>query len=50
MGILSINDQGAYSSRKNEEQKLRSSQNQATGGGFFKGTIADVKVDLVATQ
>jgi hypothetical protein len=39
MGNLNIDDQGASSSRRNEEKKLRPSQNQATDGVFFKGTI-----------
>jgi hypothetical protein len=34
-GILSIDDQEASSSRKNEEQKKQLIQNQATSGGFF---------------
>jgi hypothetical protein len=50
LGRLSIDDQGASSLRKNEEKKLRPIQNQATGGGFFKGTIPYVKVDPVAAQ
>jgi hypothetical protein len=50
LGSLNIDDQGASSSRKNEEKKSRPIQNQATGGGFFKGTIPDVKVDPVAAQ
>jgi hypothetical protein len=50
LGGLSINNQGASSSRKSEEFKPRPSQNQTIGGGFFKGTIPNVKVDHVATQ
>jgi hypothetical protein len=50
LGGLNIDDKRASSSRKNEEQKSRSIQNQTIGGGFFKGTIPDVKVDPVATQ
>jgi hypothetical protein len=47
LGGLSIDNQGASSSRKNEEFKPRPSQNQTMGGGFFKGTIPDIKVDPV---
>jgi hypothetical protein len=50
MGGLNIDNQGASSSRKNEEFKPRVAQNQMVGGGFFKGTIPDVKVDPVAAQ
>jgi hypothetical protein len=50
LGGLNIDDQGASSSRKNEEKKSRPIQNQTIGGGFFKGTIPDVKVDPVAAQ
>jgi hypothetical protein len=50
LGGLSIDNQGASSSRKNEEFKPRLAQNQTIGGGFFKGTIPDVKVDPVAAQ
>ena len=47
---LSIDNQGASSSRKNEEFKPRPTQNQTIGGGFFKGPIPDVKVDPVEAQ
>jgi hypothetical protein len=50
MGGLSIDNQGVSSSRKNEEFKPRPAHNQTTRGGFFKGTVPDVKVDLVAVQ
>jgi hypothetical protein len=50
LGSLNIDDQGASISRRNEEQKTLPTQNQTIGGGFFKGTIPDVKVDLVAAQ
>jgi hypothetical protein len=50
MGNLNIDDQGASSSKRNEEKRSRPSQNQITGGGFFKGTIPDVKTDPVAAQ
>jgi hypothetical protein len=50
MGGLNIDNQGASSSRKNEEFKPRVAQNQMVGGGFFKGTIPDVKVDPVVVQ
>jgi hypothetical protein len=50
MGELNIYDQGASSSRKNKEFKPRVTQNQMVGGGFFKGTILDVKVDPVVVQ
>ena len=50
MGGLNIDNQGASSSRKNEEFKPRMAQNQTVGGGFFKGTIPDVKFDPVAAQ
>jgi hypothetical protein len=50
LGGLNIDDQGASSSIRKEEQKSRPTQNQTIGGGFFKGTIPDVKVDPIATQ
>jgi len=50
MGGLNIDNQGASSSRKNEEFKAQVAHNQTTGGGFFKGTIPDIKFDLVATH
>jgi len=50
LGSLSIDDQGASSSTKNEEKKSRAIQNQATRTCFFKGTIPNVKVDPVAAQ
>jgi hypothetical protein len=50
LGSLNIDDQGASSSRKNEEKNSWSIQNQATEGVFFKGTIPDVKVDPVVAQ
>jgi hypothetical protein len=50
LGGLSIDNQGASSSRKNEEPKPRPTQNKTIGGRFFKGTIPDVKVDPVAAQ
>jgi hypothetical protein len=50
LGGLSIDNQGASSSRENEEPKPCLTQNQTSGGGFFKGTIPDVKVGLVAAQ
>jgi hypothetical protein len=50
LGGLSIDKEGASSSRKNEEFKARLAHNQRMGGGFFKGTIPDVKVDPVAAQ
>jgi hypothetical protein len=36
MGNLNIDDQGASSSKKNEEKRPRPSQNQTIGGGFLK--------------
>ena len=50
LGGLNIDNQGASSSRKNDEFRYRVAQNQMVGGGLFKGTIPDVKVDPVATQ
>jgi len=50
IGGLSIDNQGASSSRNNEEFKPRPTQNQTIGGGFFKGSILDVKVDPVEAQ
>jgi hypothetical protein len=50
MGGLSIDNQGASSSINNQEFKPRPAQNQTMGGGFFKGTIPDVKVDTVVAQ
>jgi hypothetical protein len=50
LGGLSIYDQGVFSSRKKKESKPRPTQNQTIGGGFFKGTIPDVKVDPVTAQ
>jgi hypothetical protein len=50
LGGLSIDNQGASSSIKNKEFKPRPTQNKIIGGGIFKGTIPDVKVDPVATQ
>jgi hypothetical protein len=50
MGGLNIDNHGASSSRKNEECKPREDQNQMAGGGFFKGTIPNVKVDHVETH
>jgi hypothetical protein len=50
LGGLSIDNQGSSSSRKNEEFKPRLTQNQTIGGGFFKGTVQDVKVYPVAAQ
>jgi hypothetical protein len=47
---LAISDQGVLSSKKNEEQKIRHREIQGDGGGFFKGTIPNVKIDPVATQ
>jgi hypothetical protein len=48
LGGLSIDNQGASSSRNNEEPKPRTTQK--SGGVLFKGTILDVKVDPVAAQ
>jgi hypothetical protein len=50
MGNLNIDDQGASSSKRNEEKRMRPSQNHITSGGFFKGTISNVKTDHVASQ
>jgi hypothetical protein len=50
LGGLIIYNQGASSSRKNEEFKALSTQNQTMGGGFFKGTISGVTVDPMMTQ
>jgi hypothetical protein len=50
LGGLSIDNQGSSSSRKNEEPKPWPTQNQTIGGGFFKGTIPDVKVDPIVAQ
>jgi hypothetical protein len=50
LGGLRIDNQGASSSRKNEEFKPRLTQNQIIGGGFFKGIIPYVKVDPVMAQ
>jgi hypothetical protein len=47
---LNIDNQGASSSRRNEEFKPRAAQNQMEGGGFFKGTIPDVKIDPAMAQ
>jgi hypothetical protein len=47
---LNIDNQGASSSRKNEEFKPRAAQNQRKGGGFFKVTIPDVKVELACRK
>jgi hypothetical protein len=49
-GGLSIDNQGASSSGKNEEFNLQPAQNQTMGGGFLNGTILDIKVDPVAAQ
>jgi len=45
-----MDDQGASSSRNNEEFKTRWAQNQTMGGLFFKGTIPNVKVDPMVAQ
>jgi hypothetical protein len=50
LGGLSIDNQGASNSRKNKEFKHQVAQSQMEGGGFFKGTIPDMKVDPVETQ
>jgi hypothetical protein len=50
LGGLSIYNQGASSSRKNKKFKPRPAQNKIIGGGFFKGSIPDVKVDHVVGQ
>jgi hypothetical protein len=47
---LAISDQGASSSKKNEDKKTHHLGNQGVGGGFFKGTIPNVKIDPVAAQ
>jgi hypothetical protein len=47
---LNIDNQGASSSRKNEEFKPRLTQRKMMGGLFFKGTIPDIKVDPVVAQ
>jgi hypothetical protein len=47
LGGLTIDDQGSFISIRNEEQKSQPIQNQTIGGGFFKGTIPDVKLDPV---
>ena len=44
LGGLSIDNQGSSNSRKNEEFNPRLAQSQMAGGGFFKGTIPNVKV------
>jgi len=49
MDNINIVDQGASSSKKNEEKKPRSGENQAIGGGLFKGTISDVNTYLFAS-
>jgi 2-iminoacetate synthase ThiH len=48
LGGLTIDHQGASSSRNNEE--LKPQPTQTSGGVFFKGTILDVQVDPVAAQ
>jgi hypothetical protein len=50
LGGLNIDNQGASSSRKNEEFKPQMTQNKMMGGGFFKGTILDVNVDPVVAR
>jgi hypothetical protein len=50
MGGLNIHNQGAPSSRNNEYFKPWAAQNQMVGGGFFKGTIPNIKVDPVVAQ
>jgi hypothetical protein len=47
---LNIVDRGEFSSKNNEEKNPRLGENQAVDGGLFKGTILDVKIDLVMTQ
>jgi hypothetical protein len=50
MDNLNITDQGASSSKNNEEKKPLLGEKQAVSGGFFKGTILDVKTNPVASQ
>ena len=50
LGGLNIDNHRASSSRKNKEFKTQAAHNQMVGGGFFKGAIPDLKVDLVAAQ
>jgi len=50
IGGLNIDNQGAYNSRRNKEFKPRATHNQMEGGGFFKGTLPDIKFDPVTTQ
>jgi hypothetical protein len=50
MDNLAISNQEASSSRRNEDQKTCHTENQGVGGGFFKGTIPNVKNDPTATQ
>jgi hypothetical protein len=50
IGGLIIDNQGASGLRKNEELKSRVAQNQMVVGGFFRGTIPNVKIDPMAAQ
>jgi hypothetical protein len=45
MGGLNIDNQGASILRRNEYFKPREAHNKMAGGGFFKGTIPDIKFD-----
>jgi len=50
MEIFYIVDQGASSSKKNEEKKTHLGENKAVSWGFFKRTIPDVKIDPIVAQ
>jgi len=47
---LAIFDKGASSSKKNEDQRTRHLINRGFGGGLFKGTIPNVKIDPITAQ
>jgi hypothetical protein len=48
MDSLNIVDQGAYSSKKNEDKCPLPGETQVVDGGLFKGIISDVRTNQVA--
>jgi hypothetical protein len=50
MDTLTISNQGASSSRRNEDQRTRNTENQGIGGGILKGVIPNVRNDPTMTQ